>query len=87
MSNYAFLLFITYGGYMNHLSKFCTCKNFDCPLHPTKHDKGCAPCIAKNLKLREIPNCFFNLIEDSENRNGDTFEDFAKLMIEDQKNN
>ena len=40
-----------------NFSKFCTCKNLDCPLHPTKHDRGCAPCIAKNLKLREGIPC------------------------------
>lgn len=66
---------------MNNLSKFCTCKNLECPLHPTKHDKGCAPCISKNLGLHEIPDCFFNLIENAELRSGDSFEDFAKLVL------
>ena len=46
-------------------STFCTCENTDCPLHPTRHEKGCSPCIAKNLKLREIPNCFFQQIKNS----------------------
>ena len=32
---------------MDNLSGFCTCSNFDCPLHPTKHNKGCAPCAQK----------------------------------------
>lgn len=45
---------------MANLSPFCKCKNFDCPIHSTKHDKGCASCIAKNLRLNEAPNCFFN---------------------------
>lgn len=67
---------------MNNISSFCTCKNTDCPLHPTKHDKGCAPCISKNLQLKEIPNCFFNLIENAERRTGDTFEDFSKLIFQ-----
>lgn len=66
---------------MENISKFCTCKNLDCPLHPTKHDKGCAPCISKNLRLKEVPNCFFNLIENAEKRSGDTFEDFSKMVI------
>lgn len=66
---------------MNGLSQFCTCKNFDCPLHPTKHDKGCTPCISKNLRLKEIPSCFFNLVKNSKNRTGDTFEDFAQLLL------
>ena len=61
-------------------SPFCTCSNLACPLHPTKHDKGCAPCIAKNLKLREIPSCFFTLVEGASSRSGDRFEDFAALV-------
>ena len=48
---------------MENLSTFCSCTNLACPLHPTKHDKGCAPCIQKNLRLKEMPNCFFNLVE------------------------
>ncbi|MGI6118588.1 MAG: DUF6485 family protein [Bilifractor sp.] len=36
---------------MHNLSGFCTCQNLDCPLHPTRHDKGCTPCISKNLGL------------------------------------
>ena len=66
---------------MNNLSTFCTCKNLESPIHPTKHDKGCSPCIAKNLKLGEIPNCFFNNVEGTENRTGDSFEDFAKAVL------
>lgn len=66
---------------MSNLSSFCTCQNTNCPLHPTNHDKGCAPCISKNLNLREVPNCFFNLVEHSELRSGDTLEDFAKLLL------
>ena len=65
---------------INNISSFCTCKNINCPLHPTKHDKGRSPCISKNLQLKEIPNCFFNLIENAEKRTGDTFEDFSKLI-------
>lgn len=66
---------------MANLSPFCTCTNFKCPIHPTKHDKGCAPCIKKNLRLGEMPNCFFNLIEGAENRTGDSFMDFAALLV------
>ena len=51
-----------------------------CPLHPTKHDKGCAPCISKNLKLNEMPNCFFNKVVGSEKRTGDSFADFAEIV-------
>lgn len=66
---------------MNNLSTFCSCKNMDCPLHPAKHDKGCAPCINKNLRLKEIPNCFFDLLPGSQSRSGDSFEDFAKQVF------
>lgn len=65
---------------MKNLSPFCTCDNLDCPIHPTKHEKGCAPCIAKNLKLGEVPNCMFNKVSGAENRSGDTYLDFAKLF-------
>lgn len=49
---------------------FCTCKNLDCPLHPSNHDKGCSPCISKILKLREMPECFFQKLEHAEDRGG-----------------
>lgn len=65
---------------MSNLSPFCTCKDFDCPFHPTNHDKGCAPCIAKNLKLGEIPSCFFNKLDGTENLASYTYEDFANAV-------
>ena len=65
---------------MENISKFCTCKNLNCPLHPTKHNKECAPFISKNLHQKEIPNCFFNLIENAEERTGDSFKDFAEII-------
>ncbi len=43
---------------------FCTCGETDCPMHPSNHDRGCDPCIRKNLKEGEIPSCFFNLVND-----------------------
>lgn len=60
---------------------FCTCTNLECHLHPTRHDKGCTPCISKNLRLGEIPECFFHKIPGSEERQGDSFEDFARLVL------
>jgi len=65
---------------MADLSIFCTCTNLDCSIHPTKHDRGCAPCIAKNLRVSEIPACFFNKIKGSEDRKSDSFEVFADLV-------
>lgn len=70
---------------MSSSVEFCSCKNMDCPLHHTKHDKGCTPCISKNLRLKEIPNCFFDLIDGAESREGDSFEDFTKLILSDKK--
>ena len=66
---------------MGNLVKFCSCENLKCPLHPINHEKGCTPCISKNLNLKEIPNCFFNKAEVNEKRLGDSFEDFAKVVL------
>lgn len=66
---------------MSQLSEFCTCKDSKCPLHPTNHNKGCSLCIAKNLKQREIPSCFFNLVDKGYNCGGYSFEDFSKLVL------
>jgi len=65
---------------MGNISGFCTCKDTECALHPSRHNKGCAPCISKNLKSKEIPSCFFNLISDSGTRKGYSFGDFAELV-------
>lgn len=66
---------------MSQLSEFCTCSDRKCPLHPANHNKGCSLCIAKNLKQREIPNCFFNLVDKDYNCGGYSFADFAKLVL------
>jgi hypothetical protein len=46
------------------MNTICTCTNTKCKLHPSNHNKGCTPCISKNLKLQEIQNCFFKLVTD-----------------------
>ena len=61
---------------------FCTCTDRACPLHPTNHDKGCAPCIAKNLKLNEIPSCFFHKVSPDKKEGTYFFEDFARAVLE-----
>ena len=66
---------------MTNLSKFCTCHRLDCKLHPANHDKGCSPCIIKNLNSKEIPECFFKLLENANKRNGDFFKDFAEWVL------
>ncbi len=68
-----------------NLSKFCTCTDLKCPLHPTNHDRGCSPCIASNLKDREIPSCFFNLADPDGTREEYHFEDFAEAVIKSGK--
>lgn len=67
---------------MEKRAAFCTCSSLDCPHHPSNHDQGCTPCIEKNLRTREIPGCFFRKVEGHENRTGDHFEDFARLVLE-----
>jgi len=67
---------------MKNLSPFCTCTDLKCPLHPANHDKGCAPCIAKNLKQKEIPSCFFKKLNTGKKPENYYFEDFAKAVLE-----
>ncbi len=58
--------------------EFCTCTDHKCPLNPVNHDKGCDLCIAKCLKLNEIPSCFFKKISTERPENEDyTFKGFA----------
>ncbi len=59
---------------------FCTCNETGCPNHPTNHDKGCTPCIEKNLREREIPACFFKKAGGVKPTEGWHFEDFAALI-------
>ena len=65
---------------------FCTCDSYDCPNHPNNHEQGCTPCILKNLKLREIPSCFFNAADPGGDREGYFFEDFAKAVLKGEHN-
>ena len=64
---------------------FCTCTDKQCPNHPTNHQKGCTPCILKNLTLREIPSCFFHILETEHLIEGYSFSDFAELVLEKQQ--
>ncbi len=59
---------------------FCTCTDLACPCHPSNHDKGCAPCIAKNLSQREIPSCFFKKVDSNERPPAYYFENFAEFV-------
>ena len=60
---------------------FCTCGDLQCPNHPCNHDDGCTRCIRKNLALREIPTCFFKLLDPCDGRTSYHFEDFAALVL------
>ena len=66
---------------MNNSSPFCTCTDLKCPAHPANHDKGCSPCIAKNLAQREIPSCFFNKVGSAAEHSTFYFEDFAEAVL------
>ncbi len=66
---------------MEKPSAFCTCSDHACPMNPVNHDRGCTPCIEKNLRLREIPSCFFHLLGHIEGQTGYFFEDFAKAVL------
>ena len=47
---------------------------------PHQARQGVCPLYCQNLKLREIPSCFFALVEGASSRSGDRFEDFAALV-------
>lgn len=71
---------------MNPSEGFCTCKNRNCPLHPSNHDKGCTPCISKNLKAKEVPACYLNLADpDGTWQGGDSLREFAACILENEK--
>ena len=65
---------------------FCSCTDLACPFHPTNHEQGCVPCIAKNLKEREIPTCFFHAVDHPKPTPDWHFEDFAALVQAAQEN-
>ncbi|MGI6169597.1 MAG: DUF6485 family protein [Christensenellales bacterium] len=61
--------------------RFCTCTDTSCKFHPSRHDKGCTPCISKNLKTQEILSCFFDLIEGAGSRDEGSFKTFAQTVL------
>ena len=58
----------------------CTCTDTSCPFNPANHDKGCTPCIVKNLKYGEIPSCFFVAIQGHDEYPGYSYQHFAQLV-------
>ncbi|WP_461205458.1 DUF6485 family protein [Clostridium sp. DL1XJH146] len=66
--------------------KFCTCGDLKCPNHPANHEEGCTLCIEKNLRKKEIPSCFFKMVnEDISNQKEFTFEAFAEFLYKHKK--
>ena len=65
---------------MKNAKAYCTCTDIKCPCHPVNHDQGCDLCIQKNLRQKEIPSCFFNLVDSNYDGGSYTFEDFAALV-------
>jgi hypothetical protein len=65
---------------MNAAKDYCTCTDLNCPNHPANHDQGCSLCIQKNLKLKEIPGCFFNSIRCEKPTSEWHYQDFAALV-------
>ena len=64
---------------------FCPCKNTTCRCHPANHDQGCALCIEKELRKREIPSCFWDLVIIPGERVEDcSIEAFARRGLENQ---
>lgn len=60
----------------------CTCTDTSCPHHPSNHDRGCTPCIAKNLRYGEIPSCFFVAVQGNDECDGYTYQHFARVVGE-----
>ncbi|MBX4270060.1 DUF6485 family protein [Clostridium estertheticum] len=68
---------------MENQTHFCTCKNLNCKLNPHNQSKGCDLCIKKNLKSREIPSCFFKLVNDDTSKIKEfTIESFVDFFIQ-----
>ncbi|GAB1476853.1 DUF6485 family protein [Bacillota bacterium] len=63
-------------------SPFCTCTDYTCEFNPANHDKGCNLCIEDSLKTREIPRCYFLLVQDNIDDIDDwSIEAFARLAL------
>jgi len=68
---------------------FCTCDDTSCVLNPNNPDtniKNCDPCIRKNLKAREIPSCFFLLVnEDMSGVEDFTIDGFVEFYLKNKQ--
>lgn len=67
---------------MNNNKHFCTCKDLNCKYNPHNISQSCDLCIKKNLKNKEIPSCFFRIINDDLSTLKEfTFESFVKFFL------
>jgi len=64
---------------------FCTCHVLACPEHPNNHNEGCDPCIRKNLKLGEVPACFWLNLSQVKGETEWSAENFAKFVVEERE--
>lgn len=68
---------------------FCTCDDLTCVLNPNNPERpapGCDPCIRKNLKAREIPSCFFLLVnEDMTGLEDFTIDGFVEFYLKNKQ--
>jgi hypothetical protein len=60
---------------------FCSCSDLECSFHPNNHDKGCDPCIKKNLELGEVPSCFWNNVSKTIGTSDYSAEKFAEFVM------
>ena len=60
---------------------FCTCVDHACSCHPVNHDRGCTPCIAKNLADGDVPVCLYRKIEPDMDRKQDySMQGYARFV-------
>lgn len=71
---------------MENRRHFCTCGDLSCKLNPNSHAGGCDLCIKKNLNAKEIPSCFFKLVDDDISGLDDfSIESFAEFVVRHRK--
>jgi len=71
---------------MENNKHFCTCADLSCKLNPHNNAKGCDLCVKKNLNSREIPSCFFRLINnDISELKEFTIESFVDFYLRNKK--
>ena len=63
---------------------FCSCEEFACSKHPYNHTEGCDPCIEKNLKLGEVPACFWYNVSNVKGETQWSADHFATFVTEER---